>query len=133
MNNDPRDALFELLSDSHREMLRNKTYEKESVTLSVPKYKGSFLFDWEDGFVIRSWKEENGAVCIEANKAGMISLARHLLEMAQDDVPEFMHFHLDGFFGPLEEGSTELILVKRNFSPTESYPVQSKDETPEKT
>lgn len=51
-------------------------------------------------------------VCIEANKEGLISLARHILELAQEDVPEFEHIHLDEY-NSLEDNSAELTIVKR--------------------
>ena len=59
--------------------------EIDNMEIDVPKYdEKGFWFKWEDGFVFRSFVDEYGEVCIEANKAGLISLARHLLEMAQD-------------------------------------------------
>jgi len=42
---------------------------------------------------------------------GLISLANHLLNLAQDDFPKGYHFHLDDY-GCFEEGSNELIIEK---------------------
>jgi hypothetical protein len=54
---------------------------------------------------------EHDAVIIRANSAGLISLARHLLTLAQSDAPQGSHFHLNDI-NALEAGSTELILAK---------------------
>ena len=83
------------------------------MNISVPNYDRSFIFEWEDGFSLRC-TVQNSEVLLEGNKEGFISLARHLLELAQDHVPEYTHFHLDEY-NSLEDGSTELIIVKRNF------------------
>ena len=80
--------------------------------IDVPQYGPSFKFIWEDGFAIRC-RLDDSAVIIEANRAGLISLARHLLVLADENAPEFTHFHLDEW-NSLEEKSTELIVVKRN-------------------
>lgn len=50
-------------------------------------------------------------ISMEANREGLISLARHILLLAQDDVPNGSHFHLDEF-NSLENGSLELIISK---------------------
>ncbi len=84
------------------------------MNINVPEYNNSFLFVWEEGFSIRCSIHE-GSVWLEANKPGLISLARHLLELAQDNVPEFCHFHLDDY-ADLEENSSELIIIKRNLT-----------------
>ena len=83
------------------------------MNINVPVYnEKGFSFVWEEGFSIKC-SIHNTSVCIEANKEGLISLARHLLELAQENVPEFEHFHLDKY-NSLEDNSTELIIVKRN-------------------
>ena len=64
---------------------------------------------WEDGFSIVV-NVENNAVTISANKQGLLSLANHLIALAQDDAPG-AHFHLDEH-NSLEENSTELIIEK---------------------
>lgn len=81
------------------------------MKIKVPKYDGKcFSFIWEDYFEIRCLIKDN-SVCIEANKDGLISFARLMLEMAQDTIPEYYHFHLDGYT-EFEEGSSELIVQK---------------------
>lgn len=82
------------------------------MKINVPIYtKDGFKFVWEDGFSIRCTVNDSG-VCIEANKEGLISLARHMLELAQEDVPEYQHIHLDEY-NSLEDNSAELTIVKR--------------------
>ena len=90
--------------------------EKNSIMeINIPKYEDHVLrLQWEDGFVIKSEEDGYGPVVISANSAGLVSLARILLTLAQDNVPEYEHLHLDEY-GCLEPGSKELIIVKRNF------------------
>lgn len=66
-------------------------------------------FQWDDGFEIFV-KVDNDDVIIKANKAGLISLARHLLALANDKKLS-NHFHLDEH-NSLEDGSAELIIEK---------------------
>ena len=81
------------------------------VEIFVPTYdKKSFSFVWEEGFAIKC-EIANNTVMIKANKSGLISLARHLLELSQDNVPKFTHVHLDEY-NSLEDNSAELIITK---------------------
>ena len=81
--------------------------------INVPEYKGEgFNFEWEDNFKIVTHIDfEQKTIGIGANSAGLISLARHLLELAQSSVPAGYHFHLDDY-GGLEKGSYELVIGK---------------------
>ena len=78
-------------------------------TLDYCAEKGLQL-QWEKDFAI-SVNAPGNEVTIRANKSGLISLARHLLTLAQDSAPKHSHIHLDEY-NSLEEGSTELILEK---------------------
>ena len=49
---------------------------------------------------------------ISANREGLISLANHLLNLAQTDVPCGTHIHLDGRNNSLEDGSQSIIIEK---------------------
>ena len=62
--------------------------------------------NWVDGFEI-SVRAESGAAVISANKEGLLSLANHLISLAEE--PPGSHIHLDAY-NSLEEGSAELIL-----------------------
>ena len=82
------------------------------ISLEVPEYnfERGFRFKWEDNFTIRT-KIHNDAIHISANEEGLVSLANHLLNLAQKSVPANYHFHLDDS-NSLEEGSSELIIQK---------------------
>mgnify|MGYP006403339343 CR=1 FL=1 len=83
------------------------------MNIYVPVYnENGFKFVWEDGFSIKC-SINDSVVSIEANKEGLVSLARHMLELAQENVPEFEHFHLDKC-NSLEDDSVELIIVRKN-------------------
>ena len=82
------------------------------TVIDIPEYnpKNGFQFAWADGFTIKVSYEYN-SVIIEANKEGLISLANHCLNLAQDAMPNRHHIHLDEY-NSLEEGSIELIIEK---------------------
>ena len=61
---------------------------------------------WEEGFTV-AVRAQEGLAVISANRAGLRSLANHLLALA-DEAPG-SHLHLDAY-NSLEEGSSELIL-----------------------
>ena len=89
------------------------------MNIFVPEYDGEkFLFVWEDNFSIKC-SIDNKSIVIEADKGGLISLARHLLELSQDTVPEYTHIHLDEY-NSLEDNSSELIVVKRSITDNNS-------------
>jgi len=67
--------------------------------------------EWEDGFIISFIPGSNGSMVLSANTAGLVSLARHLLTLAQSEVPAGSHIHYDKD-RTLEPGSEELIIVK---------------------
>lgn len=73
------------------------------------KEKGLQL-KWEDGFCIKVEKN-NDSILILANKAGLISLANHLLNLAQDKIEGGVHIHLDEY-NSLEDDSVDLIIEK---------------------
>ncbi|MFD8323565.1 Imm32 family immunity protein [Kitasatospora purpeofusca] len=50
-------------------------------------------FEWEDGFEI-SLSATSAEVVLRANRAGLVSLARHLLTLAQEGVSSGAHVHL---------------------------------------
>lgn len=82
------------------------------MDIFVPDYVNkSFKFVWEQNSAIKC-TVNNSAVVIEANKDGLVSLARHMLELAQEAVPNGAHFHLDEF-NAFEDGSSEMIIVKK--------------------
>lgn len=66
--------------------------------------------EWESGFRIAALFE-NGVVSIRANQEGLITLAKHLLTLAQPDVPSGHHFHYDSFTC-LDDDSVSFILER---------------------
>lgn len=81
-------------------------------TIYVPEYVASqgVKLVWEDEFSIESLCEDS-TITIRANKEGLISLARHLLTLAEADVPVGSHIQFDEF-NSLEDGSLELIIER---------------------
>jgi hypothetical protein len=65
---------------------------------------------WDDGTVLRAevWESPEKTVVISGNPAGLVSLARHLLTLAQDAVPDGRHLDFDTYCGWLEEGSAAI-------------------------
>ncbi|SHI11434.1 hypothetical protein SAMN05444521_4076 [Streptomyces sp. 3214.6] len=67
-------------------------------------------FTWEEGARIEV-RNLGGETVIEANAAGLKTLASHLLALAQDGTPDGAHLHLEENNG-LEEGSAGLVLER---------------------
>lgn len=57
---------------------------------------------------------EENEVLISANNEGSISLAKHLLTLAQSDVPIGTHIYYDKY-NSLERDSIDLIIEKKTF------------------
>ncbi len=82
----------------------------KEIKISIPEYDNGVECVWEEGFKIKT-SAPFDTLTIEANREGLISLARHLLHLSQGDVPNGSHFHLDEY-NSLEDGSLELIISK---------------------
>ena len=84
------------------------------IKVEIPNYNPitEIKCNWENGFEI-AVKIENGIITLSANREGLISLANHLINLAQEAVPSGCHIHLDEF-NSLEEVSTELIFQKKH-------------------
>ncbi|USG64971.1 hypothetical protein NDK47_23055 [Brevibacillus ruminantium] len=82
------------------------------IKIQIPTYSrdNGIEFVWEDNFIIQADNNLNSLV-IKANKEGLQSLAKHLLTLAQDEVPVDTHLHYDEF-NSLEEGSCEIVIQK---------------------
>ena len=64
--------------------------------------------NWVEGFTI-STRIDAGTMTISANREGLLSLANHLIELAEEAPGS--HIHLDEY-NALDEGSTELIIER---------------------
>jgi hypothetical protein len=82
------------------------------LKIEVPQFspEKGIEYRWEFGFSIEV-KTVNNSVCISANREGLISLANHLLNLAQEKVPQGHHLHFDEY-NSLEEGSLQMIIEK---------------------
>ena len=63
---------------------------------------------WEDGFIIKV-DAKAGAAVVSANRECLLSLARHLAALAEEEPGS--HIHLDAW-NSLEDGSAELVIEK---------------------
>ena len=82
----------------------------KEIKITIPEYDNGVKCIWDDNYKIKT-SAPFDSLTIEANREGLISLARHLLHLAQDDVPDGCHIHLDEYIA-LEDGSLELIISK---------------------
>ena len=82
----------------------------KEIKINVPEYDDAIELVWDKNYKIKTSTPYN-TITIEANRDGLLSLARHLLLLAQEEVPSGSHFHLDEF-NSLEDSSVELIIAK---------------------
>lgn len=84
------------------------------LTLSLPDYspEDGLICEFEEDYRISVEIDEDLSVCLAANKAGLITLAKLMLTLASDNVPDGVHMHLDTINGALEDNSNELIICK---------------------
>ncbi|MCF3130235.1 hypothetical protein IPZ69_07595 [Streptomyces olivochromogenes] len=68
------------------------------------------VFTWEEDARIEV-RDLGREIAIEANAAGLKTLAGHLLTLAQDGTPDGAHLHLEEHDG-LEGGSASLVLER---------------------
>lgn len=81
--------------------------------MEVPAYDPvrGLTVEWDDGFSIEL-SATGTEIVLAGNSAGLVSLARHLLVLAQADVPGGHHLHLTA--GQEIESSVDLILERRD-------------------
>lgn len=81
------------------------------IIVDIPSYDGDGVdVIWEDGSKYSINVNSNNVV-ISANKCGLISIAKQMLYMAYNNLPEGCHVHYDGFFTKMN-GEYELIIEK---------------------
>ncbi len=64
--------------------------------------------EWINGSEITA-SVEDGGILISANREGLLSLARHLMALADGEVGDHVHYDEHN---SLEEGSAEMIIEK---------------------
>lgn len=76
---------------------------------------------WEESSYVAVKQSSKHCISIEANKNGLISLAKQLLSLAYSENPSFYIHHWpeahgqDYYeYGDLEEGSMEIAIIKSN-------------------
>ena len=82
----------------------------KEIKINIPEYDDAIELVWDDNYKIKT-STTYDTITIEANRDGLLSLARHLLLLAQEEVPNGSHFHLDEI-NSLEDNSVELIISK---------------------
>jgi phosphomannomutase len=83
------------------------------LKIEIPQFSedNGIKYKWEEGFQIET-SIDNGIINIVANKDGLISLANHLLNLAQEVIPSGYHMHFDEY-NSLEDGSVEMVVQKK--------------------
>lgn len=82
------------------------------MEIDIPEYNINMglRLCWSEGYSIKISTNDN-EVIISANRDGLVSLANHLLNLAQAEVPCGTHIHLDEY-NALEDGSIPIIIEK---------------------
>lgn len=81
--------------------------------ITTPMHSEAGLrFTWVDDYRLRV-RQMGTEVVIEGNAAGLESLARHLLTLAQPSAPSGSHLHLEDSTG-LEPGSLALVIDRED-------------------
>lgn len=90
--------------------------DRSYVTMEVviydydPKFGVGTWWDDDATLKVEVWESPERTAIISGNPAGLVSLARHLLTLAQDAVPDGQHFDFDTYLGWLDEGSVAIRL-----------------------
>ena len=85
--------------------------KKDILILDIEKFVDKYLKILEElnQKIDKEKNKEN--IVISANKEGLLSLANHLVNLAQYDIPVGSHIHLDQY-NSLEKGSNDVIFQK---------------------
>lgn len=87
-----------------------------TIVENLPDYDGDGVdVIWDKGSECLINITKN-AVVLSANKAALISMAKQMLYMAYNDLPEGAHVHYDSFFMGTKYCERELIIEKDNQS-----------------
>lgn len=87
----------------------NGEFPIATVSIQIAEYSSDVGIAtwWDDGAYLRAEVESSPepTVVISGNPAGLVSLARHLLCLAQSSVPDGSHLNFDTYCGALTEDS----------------------------
>lgn len=83
---------------------------KVTVEVKPPSPRKGVVSWWDADTILRVELDDNPEpiAVISGNTAGLASLARHLLTLAQDDTPCGSHMDFDTYCGWLEAGSAAI-------------------------
>lgn len=81
-----------------------------SVELDAYSAGHGAVLTWDEGYKVKITRDSDGVV-VAANAAGLRSLARHLLTLANIQVPAGHHIHFEPSL-ELEDDSDPLVLEK---------------------
>lgn len=83
-----------------------------NINIEIPDYSSvdGFRYDWCKNFQITTYLK-NGVFVLKANKEGLESLAKQLLQLSQDEIPKGFHLHYDEY-NSLEDLSLDFIIEK---------------------
>jgi len=102
---------------AHQSVASGEAHDRPTVpvTVEVMPYDPAHGVGtwWDDDAVLRAevWETPERTVVISGNPAGLRSLARHLLTLAQDAVPDGRHLDFDTYCGWLE-GSPAAVRIE---------------------
>ena len=83
------------------------------LVIDIPDYDGNSLdVIWEADSKYEISVQKNSVV-ISANKDGLISLAKQMLYMANNDLLAGSHVHYDSFFTKMSDECIELVIEKK--------------------
>lgn len=82
------------------------------IEIEIPDYDGNALdVIWDHGGKYTIVNLGNDVI-IKANEKGLISLAKQMLYIALNDLPEGSHVHYNSFFTCITDSLHELIIEK---------------------
>ena len=95
--------------------LRNRLDETNirKVEIEVPYLESgnAILTSWEDNYRLKT-SFSFGEFSLRGNREGLITLARHLLTLALNDVGLGAHIHYADYLDSLEEGDVPFVIAK---------------------
>ncbi|MBR2972099.1 MAG: hypothetical protein IKC61_04135 [Clostridia bacterium] len=82
------------------------------IEIDLPDYEDGIDVFWDTDAKMSLHLEENHMV-LSMNNVALLSLAKQLIYLSQDSVPEFSHIHYDNFTFDGFLSNRELVVVKK--------------------